>query len=196
MPILLMLALYTRSTHLSRKGRRGYSLYLFDKTREAWDALPRGIPFDGSVGAIARVFEREVNEAALNVPSIDGNGEEDNKSVDEAGTATNAPGETQASAPPRSRSLPAVATGPVSTPNKRMGSLTSPLAKIFGSGRDDSTSKSDVPSTSKAAKLGSKDEQIDATADPEHVGRLEARLAAIESAVSRRSYRLSSALTY
>ncbi|KAM0788384.1 hypothetical protein ACM66B_001522 [Microbotryomycetes sp. NB124-2] len=145
-PILLCLALSTRARH-----RRTYLAEIVQTTKKAWHSLPRTIPFEGTVDSISHVFDRHVTAEALKVPSIDEPLTPDQDSPVEPQTAAsviaNPPMFPSASksttpskadgpggggkrhAPVRSKSQgPVLAAG---QQHSRMGSLASPLAKIF-----------------------------------------------------------------
>lgn len=109
LPILLFLALHTRFHHKGSYGPTATKISL--QTQRAWASLPRGIPWDGAVETVGRIFEREVTPVAIAVPSIDAEEEGGKEGVDKRLKAL-------AEGVQRGRSQHA-----------RMGSLASPLAK-------------------------------------------------------------------
>lgn len=162
-PLLLTLAIYTRA-----RQRRGALSTVVTKTRNfARFALPRGIALDGSVGALSRVFAREVTEEALHVSSMDDRQDTQGPqglNIGPQAVSKALSNELPSSSPvqqkrrvPVSRSK---SVDPASSQHQRLGSLTSPLAKVFN------------------LEAGAQGRE------PEKADRIEARLEAIESAVS------------
>ncbi|ORY79327.1 hypothetical protein BCR35DRAFT_321483 [Leucosporidium creatinivorum] len=127
-PVLLFLAVETRVRH-----KRGYLFNAAIKTQRALSSLPRGIPFEGTVDSISEVFERQVTSRALAVASIDNPTPEET----EAEQATAVQAVTSSKSPvTRVRGLGLVRSasyGPGRSvgQHSRMGSLASPLAKMF-----------------------------------------------------------------
>ena len=163
-PVLLFLALDIRARH-----QRGYLSSTVARTKRALDSLPRGLAFDGTVDNVAKIFERETTAAALAVPSIDDpvpNNDEQQAAVD---------------ADPKSpitrvRGLGLVRSktygpGGASAQHARMGSLSSPLGRIFNVDGAQGASKGSASGKEKESAEVSKG--------------VEARLMAIEAAVSR-----------
>ena len=119
LPILLFLALVTRIQHRSGYGRTAARISL--RTKQAFDSIPRGFGWDGAVDGLGKVFERQLTEAAIVVPALDN---DDDASIR---TREHNPGSPrprhQNGRPARSKTLP--------SQHARMGSLGSPLAKMF-----------------------------------------------------------------
>ncbi|KAI5479025.1 receptor-activated ca2+-permeable cation channel [Pseudohyphozyma bogoriensis] len=125
LPVLVFLALHTR---LRYRKASGTAAKITLETARALASLPRGIAWDGTVDGLGKVFEYDVTEAGLKVESIDKSDDEE----DEEDTS-----------PTRTRSIDAqaklktVASGarqtklPGVSSHARMGSLASPLAKMF-----------------------------------------------------------------
>ncbi|GAA6000259.1 hypothetical protein JCM10207_007928 [Rhodosporidiobolus poonsookiae] len=160
LPTLLVLALHTRTTHASRSP-----LYLAsERTRRAWASLPRGLypSWDGAVEVMAeRVFERAVTVEGRRVASMDDDGAEEegvrtppaSKAVEEMEReAAQREGNGKGKGRP-----PPLATTPTKAPTQRkpagaaqrLGSLSSPLAKLFGPSAVSGTGSAETATTSK-----------------------------------------------
>lgn len=165
------LAVETRVRH-----KRGYLFNAAIKTQRALSSLPRGIPFEGTVDSISEVFERQVTERALAVASIDNPTPEETEA--EQATTLEAAASTR-SPVTRVRGLGLVRSasyGPGRSvgQHSRMGSLASPLAKMFNV-------DGGAPSTKGGKGKADKEKEKD---DEAATKGLEARLEAIEAAVS------------
>lgn len=138
LPVLLLIALLTRAKH--RNYGRSTSSTITLQTQRAWAALNSSVPWEGTVEGVGRIFERELTDKATLVESIDAP-EEDEDAIEEipakdnqrrASVASvsdfrNGRGEASSSSSSKtglSRSRSSIQQG-------RMGSLGSPLAKIF-----------------------------------------------------------------
>lgn len=152
------------------RHQRGFLNSAVLQTQRALESLPRGIAWEGTTNSLSRVFEREITERALAVPSIDNYKEQDQeRSTEEASTR---------SPVTRVRGLGMVRSasygpGGVTSGHARMGSLASPLAKMFSvdGGQLGAAGKVDGVKEKEAEKVGS-------------AKALETRLDAIEAAVS------------
>lgn len=134
LPVLLLIALLTRAKH--RNYGRSTSSTITLQTQRAWAALHSSVPWEGTVEGVGRIFERELTDKATLVESIDAPAEEED-------TVADIPKESQRRASIVSASDSRSGAGgegstssnQKSTLNRsrssRMGSLGSPLAKIF-----------------------------------------------------------------
>ncbi|SCZ99402.1 BZ3500_MvSof-1268-A1-R1_Chr3-1g05994 [Microbotryum saponariae] len=150
LPVLLALAILTRARH----HQRGFFFSFASTSKRVWRALPLSgswVGWESTVDGVGNIFEREVTSLALRVESIDkgdeegehGEGEGEGRgrgamtttppttTTDEGKTTpTSTPkqptnGQARRSESPRSRQV-----GP-SKRNSRIGSLQSPLARMF-----------------------------------------------------------------
>ncbi|GAA5878989.1 hypothetical protein JCM1840_007406 [Sporobolomyces johnsonii] len=116
LPILLSLALHIRAT----QQKRSYLFKTAQRTQRAFSSLPRGlalgmVPWEGTVDSVTRVFELEVNERGRKVDGLDEREREEER--------PQTPERRKRGNPPAIRTR---------GQHDRMGSLASPLAKIFG----------------------------------------------------------------
>lgn len=161
------LALVTRIRH-----QRGFLNSAVLQTQRALESLPRGIAWEGTTNSLSRVFEREITERALAVPSIDNYKEQDQeRSTEEASTR---------SPVTRVRGLGMVRSasygpGGVTSGHARMGSLASPLAKMF------SVDGGQLGAAGKVDGVKQKEKEAEKGGSAKA---LETRLDAIEAAVS------------
>lgn len=130
-PILFYLAVDVRLRHSKRLG----GLSLTESTQRAWRSLPRGFGWDGAADHVHEVFKRKVTDSALVVPDMDpfvdvySNGalsaknssKTASQAQDEAAAASASASESQSRSTTASKAI-----------NPRLGTLASPLAKIFG----------------------------------------------------------------
>ncbi|KAK4698715.1 hypothetical protein P7C70_g7555, partial [Phenoliferia sp. Uapishka_3] len=142
-PILLFLALATRIQHKSGYGRT--ALVITRRTKQAWDSLPRGIGWEGASDSLSKLFERELTERAIVVPGMEDpmiNGESMKVKTSSATSA-----QPRAIGRVRTRNLPSA--------HARMGSLGSPLSKMFRVGEvpADGTTTSDFEAETKSISV-------------------------------------------
>lgn len=147
LPILVYLAISVRLHHHSTsRPKLGSSSSNFDtplraaalirnETGKFWNSLPPGIRWDGPLNSVGRVFERKVNEKGWTIRNLgeadsaegEGEGEEED---DVMVTPPKSKGkEKRASLVPSIRE-PVLSRGKPS--HSRIGSLSSPLARLFG----------------------------------------------------------------
>ncbi|BGP06427.1 Calcium channel YVC1 [Rhodotorula toruloides] len=149
LPFLLFLALQTRALHQKRSP-----LYLAtQRTQRAWKKLPRTIlggmvpMWEGSVEAVVgKVFEREVTEQGRRVASSD---EATPTTVEEEQADQHGKGKKKAQPPSPLKQRRGGAGGTV---GDRLGSLTSPLARIFGPSAIASSASSSAIESQKSLK--------------------------------------------
>ncbi|KDE07525.1 hypothetical protein MVLG_02196 [Microbotryum lychnidis-dioicae p1A1 Lamole] len=151
LPVLLALAILTRARH----HQRGFFFSFASTSKRVWKALPLSgswVGWESTVDGVGNIFEREVTSLALRVESIDkGDEEEENGEGEGEGrgrgatttttttTTTTGDGKTTPTSTPkqptngqarRSESPRSRQVGP-SKRNSRIGSLQSPLARMF-----------------------------------------------------------------
>ncbi|KAM0755022.1 hypothetical protein T439DRAFT_322080 [Meredithblackwellia eburnea MCA 4105] len=117
LPVLLILALHTRIHHRHSFGRASV---ITAQTRKAWNSLPRGLAWEGAVEGVSKIFEHELTEAAIVVPALD---TQDTEAESVHAPEPPARSRTRGRGLARGRALP--------SQHARMGSMGSPLAKMF-----------------------------------------------------------------